>query len=257
MSVENETVEEVVDEVVEETTDGAAQVETGETTETADETPAEFNPATLEATFGMPAGSLKDCKDQSEALDEIREYTDKVLIAGMGLEHTTGNVQKANETKATKAETKATGGNAELDALRAELVEVKQSIAKQTEAQEARVLAELDTRISSTIDSWKSPKYGVGKNRNFKQVKATRDLRQLLVTHVAGLQATGEPVVGVEMLLQRVRAFDDETFDPKKAGGATAHVLGTPGVGKDGLAKGGTNDKLPRSIHHALMANQS
>lgn len=235
------------------TTDETTEQTSSSGTETAGDNDGEFNPAEYEASFGLPAGSLKDVTDADSALKVIREHTDKLLIAGLSAggaaDLPTAEEKPAPKPKADDKKPVASG-NAEIDALRAELAEVKGTIANQTKAQQQSQLQELDRRILTEIDSWKSPKYGVGTTRNYKQVKATRALREILLTHVAGYQATGQPIPLVETALRQVRVHDDEDYKPvvKKKDGA----LGTPGrSGKSG------GDTTPANIHQALMQNQT
>ena len=213
----------------------------------------EFDPDAIEEAFGLPSGSLKDVTDTATALDLVRQLTDKTLIAGLELGDQV--VEPAAAPKAPAAApaspepgAKTTPVNAEIEALRAQLVEVKTLIQQQTETNNQRLAAELDGRIRSEIDSWESPKYGVGKSRNFNQTKAEKELRNLARTHVAGLQVQGAVVPTVEVILRRVRAFDDADFKPTRK--SAAAPLGTPGTPKG--APGGGKDE-PKNIHELLM----
>lgn len=218
-----------------------------------------FDAAAVETAFGMPAGSLADCQDNASALEAVRGFTDKTLMAGLGLGGA-GGERPADErppgkqpAAKNKAATQADSGNAELDAMRAELAEVKGFLKTQQDQYTSSLGEQLNQRIDTEIDAWKSPKYGVGKTRNYRQAKAAGELRELLKTHVAGLQASGQPISQVEPLLRRVRAFDDETYSPAKPASGAAS-LGKPG-GRQGTVGGG--DKTPQTIHHALMQNWS
>lgn len=242
-------------EVVEEKTvtpQAPATSETGTVTPTDDA----FNAEQLEQSFGLPPGSLKDVKDEASAFTVIRDFTDKTLTAGLGLTEP-ARIPEPEPTKKPAEDGKAkptTPINEEVQALRAEMAEVKGFLSKQIEQQNQQFAHELDQRVSAEIDGWKSPKYGVGTNRNYKQTKAVKELKELLVTHVAGLKATGQPVSTVEVLLRRARLFDDDgytnAFDMVSK---TNTPLGTPGARRDL----GGKDSAPKNIHEALMQNRS
>lgn len=216
----------------------------------------EFNPSEYEQTFGLPAGTLKDATDAESALAAVREYADRTLTAGLGFDFQ--GQQKPAETKAAAkgAEDKSDGekgsGNAELDALRAELVEVKGMLQQNAQAQQQRMEQELERRISAEIDSWDSPKYGKSQSRNFNQTKADKEIRELMVTHITGLHAHGQPAPEVEKLLRQVRAFHDSDYSPAAPKQKQA-PLGTPNA----AAKQAQAGNAPRNIHEALMGNRS
>ena len=220
-----------------------------ETTET-----GEFDAAAVEAAFGLPAGTLADATDQASALEAVREFTDKALLAGLNFDPNADKVvtPKATDATTTIAEAnKTSGGNAEIDALRAKVESLESKLTSQEKAEQARLEAELDRRFKERVDSWASPKYGVTGSRNYKQTKALNDLTQLVKTQVAGAESLKLPRTTIEILADRARLFDDETYPPA-APKKSSDALGTPGARKDG---NGPNTG-PANIHQALMANK-
>lgn len=215
----------------------------------------------LEVSFGLPPGSLRDVKDEASALEAVRTMTDKLLTAGLGFAEPT--TETSAETKpatkpATKAETKPSG-NAELDALRAEVEALKardqEREAKLIEQQNKQNTAMLRQRITTKIDSWASPKYGVTGTRNFKQAQAVKEFEEVLLPNfVAGRRASGLSLdaASLEAYMEQVRVFQDENYKPAKKGAAKDAALGTPGASKPPAGS-----DAPRTIHHALMGNRS
>jgi hypothetical protein len=235
--------------------------ETGAAAKDAQANADEFNAESLEISFGLPPGSLKDVKDEASAYEAVRTMTDKILAAGVGFAPTTDDAD-ANATKTTTtmvaekkpaAESK-TAANPELDALRAEMAEVKGMLTRQTQQTQQQMANDLKRRMTDKMDSWASPKYGVKGNRNYKQTQAAKEFEdKLLPNLLAGYQAAGLPIdQTIETYMERLRVFDDENYKPTKKGADKSAALGTPGSTK---SVGG--DKSPRSIHHALMANPS
>lgn len=215
-----------------------------------------FDPSVLESQFGLPSGMLKDTTDAESALEAIRQYADSTLTAG--LSHP-GSPTQTKPPAETKPETKPDGGkqgsgNAEIDALRAELVEVKSVLTQQQQAAQHAQMAEIQRRMDAEIDNWSSPKYGKGTARNFNQSKATQELRDLVGTHVAGMQATGRPIPTVEAIMRQVRAFHDADYKPSASAQQKAQApLGTPGAASKQIKA----DGAPRNIHEALAQNFS
>lgn len=207
----------------------------------------DFDPAAVAAMYGVPAGTLSGVEDMDGAISAIRSYTDQKLIAGLGAD----DDEETPPPPAKVAADDKKGGNAEIDALRAELAEVKASVSKQFDRELKQKESELDRRIKAEIDSWQSPRYGVGKTRNFNQTKATKNLSKLLRTHIRGHEAGGEPLPLIEVLLRQVRVFDDDTFKPTTTKAADKGAVGTPGTSRETK-----EDKdAPRSIHHAFQQN--
>ena len=215
----------------------------------------EFDPAVYEESFGLTPGSLKGVETAADALKQIRAAVDKDLAAGVGYggEEFTGGINPPEKKQAyQKIYDKATdpkpSGNADYDALRAELTEVKTKLEDREKADQEHRMAEIDRRIAVEIDSWKSDRYGVGKGRTFTQIKAANGIVDLLRTQVIGAQKQGK-AVNIETMLRQVRAFDDDTYDPRRKP-KPGNAVGKPGTGGKSDKKG-----APRSIHEAYMQN--
>jgi hypothetical protein len=212
----------------------------------------EFDPEFYEETFGLPAGSLKDVTDAQSALDMIRTFTDRTLIAGLGGFAGGADVPQTKAAPATPAVPKAEEKKAEttptdFEKFKAELMsefEAKLNAERATAAQ-----AEIARRIAAKIDSWGSAKYGVGQARTYKQAREAKRLAEMVYEHANAAAALGQQVT-VESTLERLRLIDDETYTPTKK----KAQVGTPGAGGNMGAKG---DKMPRNIHEALRSNQA
>jgi len=148
----------------------------------------------------------------------------------------------------------ATSKNPELDALRAEFVEVKEKLVAREQADYKQRAADLDRRVDKEIDSWASPKYGTTKSRNFKQAQSILELRGSVTTYVKGANVEGKPVSpdDVEKMLRQVRVFHDDTYKPTPASKNGDASLGSPGTGSRSVKK---DDDGPKNIHEALQAN--
>lgn len=233
------------------TTETDSQQETATPTEGQEDA---FDAATLEADYGLPAGTLADAKDEESALEMIRQHTDSVLSAGLTAPQSTGQAtEQVMGQEAPKQEgrtpspgQKAPGGNAELDALRAELQEVKSTIQKQQQAQQQEVSQMLQQRAIAEVDNWKSPKYGTSESRTFNQLKALRELDELVNTHLAGCRAQGKQTPNIERVLRQVRAFHDDVKPAKKA---ESKPLGSSGASRQRLG-----NEEPGNIHTAMMS---
>lgn len=216
-----------------------------------------FDASSYEQSFGLPADTLKGVEDAKSALEAIREYTDKTLTAGLLSDAVGGATVAPADTSADKGaesgDTKkdAAGKNPELDDLRAELSEVKESLATREKNDYDNRVAEINRRVDSEIDDWASPKYGTSKSRNFKQAKAVKELQDLVGTHIAGSKVQGKNPPVVESLLRQVRTFHDDEYKPAPAKKNSDTPLGSPGTGSRS-AKG---DGSPKNIHEALMGN--
>lgn len=217
-----------------------------------------FDAESLEVSFGLPPGSLKDVKDQASALAAVRDLTDKTLVAGLGLPASAADDAEQKSEKGGKkpdaAKTKGTPVNEEIEALRAELSEVKGFIVEQTKMQKQQLVAEVDRRLDAEVDSWASPKYGVNGSRNYKQTKAYKALRDELVPrYLGGAQTAGVAIPTIEIVARRIRVHDDDTFTPTvtKKADEKEKPLGTPGARRD------PSGKEPNNIHEALMRNAS
>jgi hypothetical protein len=248
-----ETITQEPEPITQTTPDTVVATDTPSTeTATTDETTDAFDSSTFEVEYGLPEGTLKGVTDEESALQAVRDYTDKLLTAGLTVPQQQAAQAITGQTAAKPADSadKKPSGNVELDALRAELVEVKSTIQQFTQAAQQQQIQELQRRIAAEVDRWDSPKYGKGQARNYNQIKAVRELQELVSTHVAGYVATGRNAPAVESVLRQVRVFHDEGFKPgqQKATPAKQAPLGTPG----GQAKA-AGDGEPRSIHHALM----
>lgn len=214
-----------------------------------------FDASSYEESFGLPADTLKGVEDAESALKVIREYTDKTLTAGLlsdavGDKVAAENVEAGKKLDALGAELKASK-NPELDVLRAELSDIKESLAVRDKRDFAMQSAEIDSRVDLEIDAWASPKYGTSKSRNFNQAKAMKGLQELVKTHIIGLRAEDKQPPVVEKLLRQVRAFDDDEYKPAPANKNSDAVLGSPGTG----SRSAKSDGEPANIHEALMGN--
>ena len=217
-----------------------------------------FDASSYEESFGLPAGTLDGVGNAESALESIREYTDKTLTAGLLSDAKIDPAVVVDETPPVgAAETPAATGklatskNLELDALRADLAEVKEKLVTRENNDHNAQVVEINRRVDSEIDDWASPKYGTSKSRNFNQAKSVKELQELVQTHIAGSQAQGKAPPIVEQLLRQVRTFHDDEYKPspvKKNGEA---VLGSPGTG----SRSTKGDDGPKNIHEALMGN--
>lgn len=220
-----------------------------------------FDAASIEEAFGLPAGALKDVKDSDSALSAVREYTDKVTAAGLGLESpfaapaapaapaaVAAPAKQPGQpaAKAGEVETPTYLTKADIDKMFADREQEQQT--KQSNA----MLAELQRRLDAEVDIWASPKYGVGKQRTVKQIRAKKDLDDLILTHIAGASAMGDSLPVAEVLARRVRLLDDETYKPGVAG-AAAVPLGTPGASKAAASEA---KEGPRNIHEAVLGRR-
>lgn len=217
-----------------------------------------FDAASIEEAFGLPAGALKDVKDTDSALSAVREYTDKVTAAGLGLESpfaapaapavVTAPAKQPGQPAVAPAEGEKPTflTKADIDKMFADRDHEQQT--KQSNA----MLAELQRRLDAEVDIWASPKYGVGKQRTVKQIRAKKDLDDLILTHIAGASAMGDSLPVAEVLARRVRLLDDETYKPGVAG-AAAVPLGTPGASKVAASEA---KEGPRNIHEAVLGRR-
>lgn len=216
-----------------------------------------FDAASIEEAFGLPAGTLKDVKDTDSALSAVREYTDKLTVAGLGVESPLGKPAEVPAVPAAKQPGQPAAATAEgdkpqyltktdLDKLFADREQAQQE--KQTTA----MLAELQRRLDAEVDTWASPKYGVGKQRTVKQIRAKKDLDDLILTHIGGATVTGTTLPVAEVLARRIRLLDDETYKPTVAGAAVV-PLGTPGAAKAVTTE---NKEGPRNIHEAVLGRR-
>lgn len=212
----------------------------------------EFDPGFYEETFGLPAGSLKDVTDAQSALDMIRTYTDRTLITGLAGFSGGADIpdtKAASNAEQRVADDKKAGAPTDFEKLKAELRAEWQTELRQQ--QEQAMMAETTRRVAAKIDSWGSPKYGVGNNRNYKQAREAKRLIEMVFDHARVAAARGEAVTP-EATLERLRLIDDETYVPSKG----KAQVGTPGAGGKMGAKGDAA-KMPRSIHEALMQNKT
>ena len=261
------TTEQVVDETVnQETVPVTTSVESTETpaAPSPPETPEAFDAASYEASFGLPQGELDGVENAEDALVAIRNYTDKTLTAGLGVGQAPNPVVEAakvakiaNTVPAGKGvpETAIKGAsttpNPELDELRAELKEVKDSLVATKKRDYDKAVAEINHRVEAEIDKWASPLYGTSKSRNYKQTKSKAELNELIQTHLAGFDVRGKTPPVVESLLRQVRTFHDDTYVPTVERVSAAETLGAPGTGSNIAKKTGG----PANIHEALMGN--
>jgi hypothetical protein len=224
---------------------------------------ADFNPADLESAYGLPPGFLSDAKDESDAIAAVRQFTDRTLTAGIGLEqYVFGEQPPAVETpvpqppalpttaeKLSAKEAAKTEEASELAQLKSQMKALTDHIVGQTKMQHEQVKAELRRRMTSKVDSWNSPKYGSSKSRSYKQQRAVNEFEQMVMTSVAGLQQFGQPVPTIEVIMERLHLYDDPEAKPAKSAEKQAPV-GTPGTRNKA-----TGQDVPRSIHHALQQN--
>ena len=211
-----------------------------------------FDVAVIEKEYGLPVGTLKDAKDEQSAYEAIKTFTDSTLTAG-GFGG--GAVEQLGTPPAKGKEVAKTVDT--IEALRAELDEVKGFLVKQQEGQRAQLEAELNRRVDSRINKWNSDKYGVAGKRTYKQTKAVKEFKEILLpNHVQGVVNSHMPVdQEVEVYMERLRLHDDETYAPggKKQSAKDIKPLGTPGGNSGGA--GGSKDGSPRNIHEALKNN--
>lgn len=255
-------------EIAQETTEPEQIPVTGTTTPNSSDSPndaqvdAAFNAESLELSFGLPPGSLKDVKDEASALEAVRNFTDKVLTAGLAVgtntrvsdEPVTSDTAVSKKQPAEKKEgEQKSAASAELDAMRAELAEVKGYLAEQQRQHQNQLLAEVDRRLAAEVDSWESAKFGVTGSRNYNQTKAFKQLRdELIPNYLGGAQATGLSIPTIEVVARNVRVHTDDTYKPGQNKADTSQAMGTPGTRKE------ANDKAaPKNIHEALLRNAS
>lgn len=221
-----------------------------------------FDAESLEISFGLPPGSLKDVKDEAGVIDAVRTMTDKILAAGVGFTPTSadpevnaakGAAKPAEKKVETKVDDTKPSGNAELDALRAKVDKLESRDAERVQQTQQSMKAELDRRIGAKLDSWASPKYGVSGTRNYAQTKAVREFKETLIPNLlSGRQAAGLPIDStIEVYMEQLRVFDDTDYKPTKKAADKSAALGTPGAAKGA----GKEADAPQSIHHALMRN--
>ncbi len=220
-----------------------------------------FDAPSYEQSFGLPTGTLDGVEDAEGALEAIRGYTDETLTAGLlsnsiaGVTPATaageGDSKSDAAVKLLNEAVKKESGNTELDALRAGLAEVKESLAIREKIDHDTRVAEINRRVDSEIDVWASPKYGTTKSRNFKQAKAMKELQELVETHIAGSNAQGKSPPIVESLLRQVRTFHDDEYKPAPVKKNSDAALGSPGTG----SRSTKGDDGPSNIHEALMGN--
>lgn len=216
-----------------------------------------FDAESLEMSFGLPPGSLKDVKDEASALEALKEMTDKTLLAGLGQSFNPAEEKSAAEIAAEND--KAAGKSAE--GKKGDETKADTELLNRLKALEAREakrekeltqdrLAEVDRRLIAEVDKWASPKYGVSGSRNYNQTKAVKELRDdLIPNYLGGAQASGLGIPTIEIVARRVRVHSDDTFKPAKKDDK-AGSLGTPGKSRDG-----NDSKQPRNIHAAYQAN--
>jgi hypothetical protein len=212
--------------------------------------------------FGLPPGSFKDVKDEASALEAVRQMADKLLTAGVSFVPTeekpaTKVVEKPVAKADDKPADKTVGGtvpNAEIEALRAELAEVKGLLTTQAQQTQAQKQAVLKSKIEARMNSWASPKYGVAGQRNYKQTRAAQEFQETLLPNLlAGRQASGLPIdQTIEVYMEQLRVHDDENYKPAKRDATKDTTLGTPGA-----SKGAPGADAPKNIHSALMRNAS
>lgn len=224
----------------------------------------EFDASTFEVDHGLPEGTLEGVTDGKAAVEKLREYTDKILSAGLmsSAQLSQADVSQKTQTGDTKdAATKAEGkadGKAEptdFEKFRSEIMqsvkaELRAAQEQAQRAQDAEMLRQIDSRIVAEIDSWNSPKYGSKDKRGYKELKAVRELRELAQTQYAGYVSQGKNSPPIETLMRQVRAFHDSDYTPskKQATAAEKKPLGTPGT-----RSAGVDDGQPRTIHHAVF----
>lgn len=234
---------------------------------------SDFDASKMEVTYGLPEGTLQDVKTEDEANQRIREHVDKLLSAGLMARPNQGadpNANSGSDDSAAAAATKqgdaAAGkegkddsGNTDMAAIQKKLQEMEQRFQQQEEEKFNSLLQEAGRRLVAEVDSWESPKYGKGSNRNYNQLKAVEELRDLVTQHVAGAQVQGKNPPTIEAIARQVRKFHDDAAtsnnkqdDKKDSGGRSSGQppLGTPG----GANKQGDNS-APRNIHQAFQTS--
>lgn len=214
-----------------------------------------FDASAFEVDFGLPEGTLSGVTSQEDAVAKVREYADSLLAAGILAPSDMPAAEPPKPTTPPVDPASAPTGNAEYDKLRAEFNEFKASIQQQQQASAAAqihsAVQQLNSRIDAEVDKWNSERYGTSKKRSYKQVKALKEFRDLVATHLAGYQATQRATPQIEAVLRQARAFDDPDFNPRPAPAKpTQPPLGTPGA-----ARGG-DDSLPRNIHVATFGRR-
>lgn len=200
----------------------------------------QFDPAVLEHAYGLPQGALNGAENAESATELIRAYVDRSLVEG--LLSSQAAPQPADDPPAdtpAKPVSQGTAVEQRVAALEAEIAANKQ-------AQKAQAEEDLKRRLLARIDSWQSPKYGVGDQRKYRQVQATRELAKLVLAHHDATTKSGQPVP-VELLADRVRLFDDEGFVPTVRE-KPEEALGTPGSGNSPAKK----PDQPSNIYEAF-----
>lgn len=250
---------EILNDAAEQTTETGLNESQANENQTADDaqnesaTTEEFSAAEWETQFGLDAGSLKDCTSVEDVLKAVAETADKTILAGLTAAPAAeadaspfSGQQPAPKNDPTSGKT----GNAELDALKQELGLLREEIIQSKKSAETAQLSTLSTRLDKEIDGWASPKYGVGTNRNSKQYREYKALREEMRTYVAGQIAMGRAVSTdeLETIARRVRVFHDDTYKPTKPTSKQT-PLGTPGTTKDARAS------VPeaRNIHDLVL----
>lgn len=232
-----------------------SQTDTNETpTEDASEA-AEFDAAEWETQYGFEPGALADCKSAEEAIATIAEAADKTILAGLTSKPAAeADGSPFTQTKPDGKDEPGSGktGNAEIDALKAELNLIKSEIGQSKAAAEQAQLQQLEQRLDREIDKWASPKYGTGKNRNSKQYRQYQGFRDEMRSYVAGKIAMGKAVSNddLEAIARQVRVFHDDTYKPTAQKLAeNQQPLGKPGTSTD-MRPG---DKQPKNIYEVIQ----
>lgn len=244
----NETTNDEADDEVQET--GLNDSSTTPAEENSEATEGEFNAAEWEAQLGYEEGAFKDCKSVEDVLKVAAESADKTILAGLTAPAAEAEPTPFPTIDTSKPETPpvtapAATGNAEIDALKQRLGLMEAEIKQAKEISQKAILAEQERRLLKEVDSWASPKYGVGKNRNSNQYRAFQAFVGEMRTYIAGRAAMGQDIPDIEVVARRVRAFHEGVL-PKTPKGKTV-PLGTPGT-----SKADKGDKGPKNIYDVI-----
>lgn len=235
----------------------AGDIPEDETESGTDET-VTFSPRQYEESLGFPAGSLKDCGTEEEALAKIRQMTDDYLNAGIGRvepteEPGTPTEKNADAQKQAPNPTTLESLTKKVDELSAVIAAQQKQTAEYQQANEQRALQEINQRLTKEVDSWASPKYGVSGTRSYEQNRALREFRNRVGDFVAGQSASDRACPTIEAVARSCWAHEDakafaDHVNGKKPGKKSPPPLGTPGNATSPRGK-----DSPTNIHNAVF----
>jgi len=250
-TISGETNQEVETEVEnQETTDQASQQSdsTGSKESTATKSENDFDSESLELSFGLPPGSLKDVKDEASALEMLRSHTDQTLLKGLRIEPEQSQAEFPAITKPAQGKDSAEGTPDGEPAMLKRIAALESKLEDREKQFQAQQLADIERRLMSEVDSWASPKYGVTGSRTYNQTKAVRELVfELIPNYARGARSEGSQLPEPETIARRLRVHTDETYKPSKRK-ADSGTSGTPGQRREPA-----ESKQARSIHDRVF----